>query len=139
MDASGAELTASLAASPGAAEHEGDGGQLEPTPATPRGAEPPSGGSTPASAEKVVESPSGVGRRTGREPPARPRRSAGANPGKELLDEISALKEQQKKASKEKGNRARIAKRPSSWPDVEEESDSFERCRSLGCHLASQS
>ena len=102
MDASGAELAASPAASPGAAEHEGDGGQLEPAPGTPRGAEPSTGGSAPASAETVVESPSGVGRRTGREPPARPRRSAGANPGKDLLDETSGLKEQQKKAKEER-------------------------------------
>ena len=34
MDASGAELTAPVAASPGAAEHERDGGELEPVPAT---------------------------------------------------------------------------------------------------------
>ena len=101
MDASGAEPTASLAASPGAAEHERDGGELEPAPATPRATAPPAGGSAPASAETVVESPSRVGR-SGREPTARPRRPAGTDPGQDLLDEITALKEQQKKAKEEK-------------------------------------
>ena len=89
-------------APPGTAEHECEGSDLEPALATPRGAEPPAGGSAPRSAETVVESPSGVRRRTGREPTARPRRPAGADAGKDLLDEIVALKEQQKKAKEEK-------------------------------------
>ena len=97
MDASGADLTAPLAASPGAAEHERDGGELEPVPATALAPPPPAGGPAAASAETVVESPPGVGC-TGREPTARPRRSAVADPGKDLLNEITALKDQQKKA-----------------------------------------
>ena len=102
MDASGAELTASLAAPTGATEHEQDSGELEPAPATPRGAETPASGPAPASAETVVESPSGV-RRSGREPTARRgSRRTGNDPGKDLLDEISVLKEQQKKAREEK-------------------------------------
>ena len=101
MDASGAELTTSLAASPGAAEHERDGGELEPVPATALAPPPPAGGPAAASAETVVESPPGIGR-TAREPTARPRRSTVADPGKHLLDEITALKEQQKKAKETK-------------------------------------
>ena len=97
MDASGAEPTAALAASPGAAEHERDGGELEPVPATALAPQPPADGPAAASAETVVEPPPGVGC-TGREPTARPRRSAVADPGKDLLDEIAALKEQQKQA-----------------------------------------
>ena len=102
MDASGAELTASLAAPTGAADNERGGGELEPAPATPRGAGPPASGSALASGETIVESPSGV-RRSGREPTARRgNRYPGNDPGKDLLDEISALKEQQKKAREEK-------------------------------------
>ena len=97
MDASGAELTASLAASPGAAEHERDGGELEPVSATALAPQPPADRPAAARAETVVESPPGV-ERTGREPTARPRRSAVADAGKDLLDEITALKERQKNA-----------------------------------------
>ena len=50
-----------------------------------------------ARAEAIVEPPPGSGR-TSREPTARPRRSAVADPCKDLLDEIMALKQQQKKA-----------------------------------------
>ena len=96
MDASGAELTASLAPSTEAAEHEREGGELVPAPATPPSAYPLASGSAPASAETVVESPSGV-RHGSREPTTRRgNRYPGNDPGKDLLDEISALKEQQK-------------------------------------------
>ena len=102
MDGCDAELTASLVTPTGAAEHEREGGELEPTVATPRSPEPPASGSAPASGERVVESPSGI-RRSGREPTARRgNRYPGNDPGKDLLDEISALKEQQKKAREEK-------------------------------------
>ena len=103
MDASGAELAAPLAASPGAAEHERDGGELEPVPAAALAPQPqpPADGPPAASTETVVESPPGVGR-TGREPTARPRRSAVADPGKDLLDEIMALKDQQRRAKEAK-------------------------------------
>ena len=101
MDASGAEPTAALAASPGAAEHEHDGGELEPVPATALAPQPPADGPAAASAETVLEPPSG-GERPGREPTARPRRSAVADPGKDLLDEITKLKDQQKKAKEAK-------------------------------------
>ena len=101
MDASGAKSTAALAASPGAAEHQCDGGQLEPVPATPLASKTPADGPEAASAQKVVEPPSGV-ERTGREPTARPRRSAVVDPGKDLLDEISQLKDEQKKAKEAK-------------------------------------
>ena len=98
MDASGANPTATDAASPGAADHERDGGELEPVPGTALATQTPADGSAIASAKKVVvEPPSGV-ERTGREPTARPRRSAVVDPGKDLLDEISQLKEEQKKA-----------------------------------------
>ena len=101
MDGCDAELTASLVTPTGAAEHEREGGELEPTVATPRSPEPPASGSAPASGERVVESPSGI-RRSGREPTARRgNRYPGNDPGKDLLDEISALKEQQKKAREE--------------------------------------
>ena len=101
MDASGDKPTAALAVSPGAAEHEHDGGQLEPVPATPLASKTPADGPEAASAQTVIEPPSGVDR-TGREPTARPRRSAVADPGKDLLNEISLLKDEQKKAKEAK-------------------------------------
>ena len=102
MDASGAEPTAPLAASPGAAEREHDGGELGAVPATALAPQPPAaGGPAAPSAETVVESPPAVAR-TGRESTARPRRSAVADPGKDLLDEILVLKDQQKKAKEAK-------------------------------------
>ena len=101
MDASGAELPAPLAASPGAAEHERDSGEVEPVPATALAPPPPAGGPAAASAATVVESPPGDGR-AGREPTARPRRSGVNDPGKDLLDEIIALKGEQKKAKEAK-------------------------------------
>ena len=55
----------------------------------------------PASAEEIDQSAAGADR-TSREPTARPRRSAVADPGKDLLDEITALKDQQKKAKEAK-------------------------------------
>ena len=101
MDASGAELPTPLAASPGAAEHERDGGGVEGVPAAPLTPPPLAGGPAVASAATVVESPPAVGR-TGREPTARPRRSGVNDPGKDLLDEIEGLKEQQKLAKEAK-------------------------------------
>ena len=112
MDASGAEFTASLAAPTGAAHNERDSGELEPALATPRGAEPPASGSTPASAETVLESPSGV-RHSSREPTTRRgSRYPGNDPGKDLLNEISALKEQQKKAREENRRSRRSCEMP---------------------------
>ena len=102
MDASGAELTASLAPSTEAAEHEREGGELVPAPATPPSAYPPASGLAPASAETVVESPSGVRHGSRERTTRRGNRYPGNDPGKDLLDEISALKEQQKKAREEK-------------------------------------
>ena len=129
MDTSGAELTASVAASLGAAEHERDGGELEPAPATALAPQPPAEGPATASAETVVESPPGVGR-SNREPTARSRRSAVADPGKDLLDEITTLKEQQKKAKEAKKavtkelrnanrRRQRLKKRAKALSDVD--------------------
>ena len=97
MDAASLAASAGAATSAGAAEHERDGGELEAEPTAALASEPPAGGPASASAEAVVEPPPG-GERTGREPTARPRRSAVADPGKDLLDEITALKEEQKKA-----------------------------------------
>ena len=101
MDASGAKPTAADAASPGAAEHERDGGELEPVPGTGLATQTPADGSAIASPKTVVEPPSG-NERTGREPTARPRRSEVVDPGKHLLDEISQLKDEQKKAKEAK-------------------------------------
>ena len=101
MGASGAERTAPLAASPGAAEPTADGSELEPVPASALAPQPPADGPAPAGTSTVVESPPGVGS-THREPTARSRHSAVADPGKDLLDEITALKEQQKKAKEAK-------------------------------------
>ena len=98
---SGAEPTASPAAPPAAAEHERDGSELESMPTTALAPQTPAGGPAAASTETVVESPPGIGR-TAREPTARPRCSAVADAGKHLLDEITALKEQQKKAQETK-------------------------------------
>ena len=97
MDASPAEVTAPVAASAGAAEPERDGGELEAVPTAPLAPQTPSDRPEAASAEAVVESPPGVGR-IGREPTARPRISAVADPGRDLLDQIMALKSEQKKA-----------------------------------------
>ena len=101
MDASGAKPTAALAASSGAAEHECDGGELEPVPGTALATQTPADGPAAASAQTVVQPTSGV-ERTCREPTARPRRSEVVDPGKHLLDEISQLKDEQKKAKEAK-------------------------------------
>ena len=93
--------SAGAAASPAAAEHERDGGELQAEPSAALASQPPAGGPASASAEAIVEPPPGV-ERTGREPTARPRRSAVTDPGKDLLDEITALKEEQKKAKEKK-------------------------------------
>ena len=137
MDASGAEVTAAPAASPGAAEHERDSGELEAGPTTALASQPSAGGAAAASTEAVVESPPGVGR-SGREPTARPRRSAVADPGKDLLDEIIALKDQQKKAKEEKGDHQGVAERQSSPPAVEEAGQGIERSRPPGGHFVTQ-
>ena len=60
MDASGAEVTAAPAASPGAAEHERDSGELEAGPTTALASQPSAGGAAAASTEAVVESSPGV-------------------------------------------------------------------------------
>ena len=102
MASSGADPTApALAASSGTAEHERDGGELERVPATALATQTPADGPAAASAQTVLEPPSEL-ERTGREPTARPRRSAVADPGKDLLDEITQLKEAQKKAKEAK-------------------------------------
>ena len=101
MAASGAEPTAALAGSPGAAEQKRDGGELEPVLAAALAPQTPADGPASASAKTVVEPPSGV-ERTGREPTARPRRSTVGDPGKDLLDAITQLKVEQKKAKEAK-------------------------------------
>ena len=101
MDASAAEITIPVAASEGAAELERDGGELEPLPTAALAPQPPADRPEAASAEAIVESPRGLGC-IGREPTARPRRSAVADPGKTLLEEILALKNEQKKAEEAK-------------------------------------
>ena len=97
MDASPAEITAPLAASAGAAEPERDSGELEPVPTAPLAPQSPSHRPEAARPEAVIESPPRVGRIC-REPTARPRNSAVADPGRDLLKEITALKNEQKKA-----------------------------------------
>ena len=102
MDASAAEVAATDATPSGGSERERDSGELQPVPATPADEQTPANGQEAASAEAIVESPPGGVERVGREPTARPRRSAVADPGKDLLDEIEALKVQQKQAKEAK-------------------------------------
>ena len=101
MDASAAEVAAADAASSGGSEPQRNSGELQPVPATPGDEQTPANRQEAASAEALVESPGRV-ERVGREPTARPRRSAVADPGKHLLDEIEALKVQQKEAKEAK-------------------------------------
>ena len=85
-----------LAASEGAAEPERDSGEFEPPPTSALSPQPLADRPEAASAEAIVESPPGPGR-IGREPTAGPRRSAVADPGKTLLEEIMALQNEQEK------------------------------------------
>ena len=97
MDAPTAEVSAPAAASEGAADPERDSGEFEPLPTAALPPPPPADGSEAAGAETVVESARVLGR-TSREPTAGRRRSAVADPGWTLLEEIMALKDEQKKA-----------------------------------------
>ena len=107
MDAAAASASAAAsagaAASPGGAEHERDSDELGAEPTAALAAEQAAGGPPAASAEAIIE-PTAGGERIDREVVARPRRSGAgvADPGKDLLDEITALKEEQRKAKEKK-------------------------------------
>ena len=107
MDAAAASASAAAsagaAASPGGAEHERDSDELGAEPTAALAAEQAAGGPPAASAEAIIE-PTAGGERIDREVVARPRRSGAgvADPGKDLLDQITALKEQQRKAKEKK-------------------------------------